>query len=274
MLGNESFFFNSTTKYINYFGTLFNDIHITRTDNDGNRIQLYRVPISYGPKDPFFVRPDADPEIQRDTAIIFPRMSYELDGAPIRDNNRQLGIIHRYIAKNTSDKDTVKRQFNAIPYNFNFALYIASKDITDANKIIEQILPFFAPEMTYTVNTIPEMGIKHDIPIVLNSIDYRDTYQGEFTDRRQILWTLNFTLRGYYYAPIVNKAWIKSANVNVLVGTPETTNVVAENIYIIPGVDANGNPTSNSSIAVDTSNVAIDDTFGYIITRKTYPEAD
>ena len=43
-----------------------------------------------------------------------------------------------------------------------------------------------------------EMNIVRDMPIILNSVNYEDTYNGEFTQRRAVIYTLQFTVRLTY----------------------------------------------------------------------------
>ena len=66
-----------------------------------------------------------------------------------------------------------------------------------------------------TVNLVPEMNIKMDIPTVLNSVDFEDTYDGDFQTRRALIWHLNFTMKGYLYGPVANQGVIKRIAVDI-----------------------------------------------------------
>ena len=59
--------------------------------------------------------------------------------------------------------------------------------LKDGLQIVEQILPYFQPDYTITINTIPSMGIKRDVPIILNNVSYEDTYDGSYTQRRAVI---------------------------------------------------------------------------------------
>ena len=105
-------------------------------------------------------------------------------------------------------------QYNPVPYNFDFELYILVNNAEDGTQILEQILPYFTPEFTVTINTVPDMGIKADVPIVLNSASQTDEYEGDQATRRTIIWTLSFLMKGYVYPDIKTSAVIKTIEVN------------------------------------------------------------
>lgn len=259
-----------------YFGGIFNDLRITRTNAAGDVVAAIKIPLSYAPKDKMLARVDADPEITRQTAIFLPRMSFEMTGLAY-DGTRKLNTVSRQVVKDASNANKLKSQYNPVPYNFEFNLYVYVKNAEDGTKIIEQIVPFFTPDWTATVNLIPEMNIAMDIPIILNSISMEDTYEGEFQERRAIIWTLNFTVKGYIYGPITSKPIIKISNTqffvpsggsqaNITASVGETD--VIGRITVKPGLDANGNPTTNANVSINYSQIEVDDDFGYIITSE------
>lgn len=276
MFGHGVFYFSTIRKMVIYFGTIFNDLKITRTDATGDVVATLKIPLSYAPKDKMLARVDADPEITRQTAIYLPRMSFEMTGLAY-DGARKLNTVSRQVVKDNSNANKLKAQYNPVPYNFDFNLYVYVKNAEDGTKIIEQILPFFTPDWTATVNLIPEMNVAMDIPIILNSLSMEDTYDGSFEERRAIIWTLNFTVKGWIYGPIVSKPIIKIANTqffvpsggsqaNVAASVGETD--VIGRVTVKPGLDANGNPTSNPNTTINYSLIEVDDDFGYVITTE------
>jgi hypothetical protein len=276
MFGHGVFYFSTIRKMVIYFGGIFNDLRITRTDTAGDVVAAIKVPLSYAPKDKMLARVDADPEITRQTAIFLPRMSFEMTGLSY-DGTRKLNTVSRQVVKDSSNANKLKAQYNPVPYNFEFNLYVYVKNAEDGTKIIEQIVPFFTPDWTATVNLIPEMNVAMDIPIILNSISMEDTYEGEMQERRAIIWTLNFTVKGYIYGPITSKPIIKISNTQFFVPTGgsqanistavSNTDVIGR-ITVKPGLDANGNPTSDANVSINYSQIEVDDDFGYIITSE------
>ena len=195
------------------FGTLFNDIHITREDGEGNLVDLLKVPLSYAPKEKMLVRFESDPDIDRPFAALLPRMSFEMVDMTY-DTARKLHTVGRSVVKDSIDINKLKYQYNPVPYNIRFRLHVYVKNAEDGTKIIEQILPFFTPDWTTTVRLIPEMDIVMDIPVILDDISIEDSYDGNFDKRRALIWTLEFTLKGYIYGPIKKTGIIKFANTN------------------------------------------------------------
>lgn len=273
MFSTTPFYFSLIRKYIIAFGTLFNDIYITRTDKNGNVTMLERVPITYGPKDKMLARVVQDPNIDRPTAAFpLPMMSFEMTGFDY-DGTRKLQTINRNASDNPDDKSKRRYQWNPVPYNIGFQLNILCKNAEDGTKIVEQILPFFTPDWTLTANIIPEMGIKQDIPIILNKVNLDDVYDGNFADRRSMVWTLDFTLKGYIYGPVKTTKVIKYANTQFFVpdvNDGQLATAVGQYdpvavVHVQPGLTANGQPTSNSSLSIPVSDIVASDDFGFVI---------
>jgi hypothetical protein len=166
-------------------------------------------------------------------------------------------------------------QYNPVPYDIEFSLYIMVKNQEDGTRIVEQILPFFTPDFTATLNVNPQMGVKYDVPLVLNSIMQQDTYEGAFVERRAIIWTLNFTMKAWMFGPVRSGSIIKSAEPNIIAPPGNitieeayegTTNVnpIIE-ITVKPGLTANGQPTSNPTLSITPDMISSNDNYGFII---------
>jgi hypothetical protein len=270
----QTFYFQTIRKYVALFGTLFNDISITRTDKDGNTTALIKVPITYAPKDKMMARVMMDPGIDRPTATVpLPMMSFEMTDVRY-DADRKLLTVGRSAVKST-DNNKLRYQYNPVPYNFGFRLYIYVKNAEDGTKIVEQILPYFTPDFTVSVTLIPELAARLEVPIVMNNIYQEDTYEGDFRERRAIVWTLDFTVKGQIYGPVKTGSIIKFANtvfyapsvpdgqLNTAVGNTDP----ASYVQIKPGLTANGEPTSNAQNSIPASEITATDDYGYIITK-------
>ena len=201
MLGS-TFYHETLRKCIVGFGTLFNDIHITRKDSSGNTIQSMKVPLAYGAKQKFLTRLREDPSLTKTVAITLPRIGFEI-GQIAYDSSRKLNKIQK-VKKAGSAGNKVDTQYMPVPYNIDFELYAMSKNSDDALQIVEQILPYFQPDYTITINDIVQMSSKRDVPIVLTGISYEDNYAGEWTERRAIIYTMSFTAKCYLYGPVIS----------------------------------------------------------------------
>lgn len=257
-------------KYVIYFGTLFNEVILTRNNAAGHQVASMKVPLNYGPKEKFLARLEGNPNLDRPIAITLPRMAFELIDLRYAPD-RKLPTTGKL--RNTgSTPDQAKYQYNPVPYDMTFQLYIMVKNAEDGTRIIEQILPFFAPEWTATLNINPDIGVKYDVPVILNSVKSQDTYEGSFEVRRALIWTLTFTMRGFLFGPTKQGKIIKQLEVNLLDGRGQTIDEMIENpsmvntaeITIIPGLTANGQPTSNASLSIDKSEIESTDNYGFI----------
>jgi hypothetical protein len=267
VLGNPVWYHQLIRKYIVVFGRIFSDIQIERTIA-GDRKQILTVPLTYAAKEKMLTRVATDPNIDRQTAIILPVMSFEMDGIKY-DGSRKLPTVNRISVKNTDD-NKLSYTYNPVPYNIDMKLYVYVKNNEDGTKIIEQILPFFTPDWTITMNLVPEMSITQDVPIVMNNVTFEDSYDGDFKERRAIIWTLDFTIKAYFYGPVRTSSVIKFVNTNIHIATTNTAaqavgvDGTSARVTVQPGLLANGSPTTNAQLTIPYSEISVDDDYGYV----------
>ena len=212
MLGQQ-FYHESIRKVIIAFGTTFNNIQLVRKDNDGNIKQSMKVPLAYGPRQKWLTRLNEDADLSKTVAITLPRIGFEIQNLQY-DPNRKLNRVQKFKKVKSANDDRLDSQYMPVPYNLNIQLYVMAKESDDSLQIIEQILPYFQPDYTLTINDMADMGIKRDVPIVLNSVAYEDNYQGDFETRRALIYTLDFTAKFYLYGPVTSQAVIKTVQVD------------------------------------------------------------
>jgi len=223
MLG-QTFYHQTIRKYVALFGTLFNDISIQKRNSSGELLSKIKVPIAYGPKQKFLNRIQNDPNLDQQISIKLPRIGFEMSGINY-DPERKLNPIGKIIKKDYDNGNKILRTlYNPNPYTIDFSLFAFVDNAEDGTQILEQILPYFTPEFTVSVNIITEMGLKLDVPIVLNSASVEDDYSGDFLQRRAIIWTLEFTMKGFLYPEVKSSdKIIKSISINFRNMDQETT---------------------------------------------------
>ena len=221
MLGQQ-FYHETIRKIIIAFGTTFNNIQLVRKDNDGNIIQSMKVPLAYGPQQKWLVRLNEDADLSKQVAITLPRIGFEIQNLSY-DPSRKLNRVQKFKKIKTGKSNTLESQFMPVPYNLSVQLYVMAKQSDDALQIVEQILPFFQPDYTLTINDMADMGIKRDVPIVLNSISYEDNYQGDFETRRALIYTLDFSVKFYLYGPVTSSSVIKTVQVDQYADVPDNS---------------------------------------------------
>ena len=215
MLGNRQFYHETVRSIIVGFGTLFNDIHVVRKNNSGVITQSMKVPLAYGPKQKWLTRLDQDAGLDSKVALTLPRLGFEIQNMSY-DPARKLNRVQKFkkVKSSASDANKLDTQYMPVPYNLNIQLYAMAKQSDDALQIVEQVLPYFQPDYTLTIKDMEAMGIARDIPIVLNSINYEDNYRGDYTERRAIIYTLDFTTKFYLYGPVTSSKVIKTVQVD------------------------------------------------------------
>jgi hypothetical protein len=221
----KSFGHDSIRKYVVLFGTLFNDVWINRSA-EGEKIDSIKVPLTYAAKDKMLARVLGDPNVDKKVAIQLPRMSFELENMSY-DSSRKFSKV----ATVGRTADSAAHTYSPTPYNLDFNLYIFVKNSEDGTKIVEQILPYFTPYFSIAARMVPGMESTVDVPVVLNSVNKEDTYDGDYRQRRAIIWTLNFTVRGYVFGPVIDRQRIQTAITNIFTNwetgsTPDVTTVI------------------------------------------------
>ena len=205
----EYFYNEILRRTIISFGTLFNGITVKQDDS------TIKVPLAYGPTQKFLARLEQSPDLNKATAITLPRMSFEFTGLTY-DPARKVTTTQQFTVKDPDTGKDSKKAYLPVPYNMQFELAIMCKLNDDALQITEQILPYFQPAYNVTVNLVSSIKEKRDIPIVLENITMQDDYEGDFTQRRVLLYTLRFTAKTYLFGPVsdASKDIIKKSTVN------------------------------------------------------------
>ena len=255
MLGQQ-FYHETIRKMVVSFGTIFNNIQIVKKNSSGQITQSMKVPLAYGPKQKFLTRIREDASLNKSTAITLPRLAFEISSISY-DPARKLNRITKLKKVSSSSKSKLESQFMPVPYNMDFQLFVMSKSGDDALQIIEQILPFYQPEYTITINDNTDMNQKRDVPIVLSGIDYEDNYEGDFISRRAIIYTLSFTTKFYLYGPVTKQSVIKRVQVDQYTDMPDNAPKREQRYSVTP----------------DPVTADFDDNFGFNETTSFFQDA-
>jgi len=273
MFGHQ-FYHGALRKYVIMFGNMFNDITLDRFDENGNSVQSIRVPISYGPAEKYLTRIAGDPGRDTRAAIQLPRLAFEITGFNYA-SDRTLNRLTKNVSIGTGS-NSLRSQYTPVPYDIEFSLYAMFANNEDAVQCTEQILPFFRPEFTHSVKLVPEMGQYFDIPTILTGVSFEDTYDASFQERRAIIYTFTFTVKGYLFGPVTNKGVIKRTKIDL---TVPSTNTASQGIggsgpnskiTLTPGLLANGQPTTNSAASIALSGIDANSNYGFAFDKENF----
>lgn len=253
MLSNPFFNYQAIRKYTTVFGSMFNDIVVQRNDRDGNNVQTIPVPLAYASKWKILSRIRQDPNLDRAAAIQLPRMSFEIVNFDY-DPTRKLNTTRR-----ERQSTNTRQQYLPVPYNIDYQLSIISKTAEDGAQIIEQILPFFTPDWTVSMNLVEDMDIVKDIPFTLISVVPDQDTEGQFDERNVYIWNLNFIVSAYIFGPIKPSKVIKKAIITSTIGDTPTSRYTVR-----PGLTANGTPTTIAGNSIDYLIIDEEDDFGFV----------
>jgi hypothetical protein len=269
----EYFYNEILRRTVIAFGTLFNNISIKHTNSSDQVVSVVKVPLAYGPTQKFLARLNQSPDLNKPTSLTLPRMSFEFTGLTY-DPSRKVTTTQTFIVKDPTDGSETKKAYMPVPYNMQFELSIMTKLNDDALQIVEQILPYFQPSYNLTVELVEEIKEKRDIPIILENVTMQDDYEGDFSTRRVLLYTLRFTAKTYLFGPVgsATRDIIKSAKVSYITGT-DLTNTTREVVFTAtPRAIKNytGTVVTNLSKDITTTDTLLTVDDASSITAKTY----
>jgi hypothetical protein len=200
-------------KLVVGFGNLFNEITMVRYNPDQTEAERFIVPIAYAAKEHYVQRLEADYNLDKKVQMTLPRLSFEMTGLRYDASRKQNTNIRNF----HQGASGVVGQYNPVPYDLDFKLYLYVRNIEDGTQVIEHIIPYFTPDYTIKLNMIPEMGIIKEVPIILNDVQQEITYEGDrSSDPRLIIWTLSFTVKANIYGPVSSAKLITHSITNIL----------------------------------------------------------
>ena len=268
----EYFYNEILRRTIIGFGTLFNNLTIKATNASDSVVSVTKVPLAYGPIQKFLARLEQQAALNRSTAMTLPRMSFEFTGLTY-DPSRKVTTTQTFVVKDPNTGEETKKGFMPVPYNMQFELAIMCKLNDDALQIVEQILPYFQPAYNLTVELVEGIKEKRDVPVVLENITMQDDYDGDFKERRVLLYTLRFTAKTYMYGPVssATRDIIKVAKVSYISGdSRSTTRDISYTVTPRAIKDYTGEvaTTITDDITITTKVIEVEDASG--LTAKTY----
>ena len=266
----EYFYNEIFRKTIISFGTLFNDITIKQEDS------TVKVPLAYGPTQKFLARLEESPDLNKRTSLTLPRMSFEFTGITY-DSTRKVTSTQQITVKDPDDGSVTKKAYMPVPYTMQFEMSIMTKLNDDALQIVEQILPYFQPSYNLTVQLVSTLKEKRDIPIVLESVTMDDQYEGNFTTRRVLLYTLRFSAKTYLFGPVTTatKDIIKKTSVRYLAGGSKSVERdVTYSVTPRATKDYTGDVLTNLAEDIDEVSTTINVVDGSALTKSTYVDID
>ena len=258
MLGTQ-FYNQAVRKTVISFGTLFNNIELKKIV-DGQVMEVEKVPLAYGPKQKFLYRLQGNPTDGRKVAITMPRMYFEMTGIDY-DASRKTPATQKYKTVINDEGNEVRTQYVPVPYNISFEVGILAKSQDDGLQILEQILPFFQPSFSMSLKFIPDMDEVRDVAVVLNNVDFEDDWEDDFTTRRSITYSMQFTCKSYIYGPYTKADVIRKSRIIETIGD---TNVSKRHVELSYTPKAKTDINQDGQVtAADDALVTADDDFGF-----------
>lgn len=282
----EYFYHEILRRTIVSFGTLFNNISIKHTNDSDSTVSMMKVPLAYSPTQKFLARLEQVQDLNKPVQMSLPRMSFEFLGLTY-DTSRKVTTTQAFLSGLSSDKTQPRKTYMPVPYNMSFELSIYTKLNDDMLQIIEQILPYFQPAYTLSVDLVDTIGEKRDVPIVFEGIEMKDEYEGDYSTRRALIYTLRFVAKTYLFGPVsdVSKDIIKKTSIGYVAGDstggtrsltytvdPVATKSYTNNIITTLVGDINSTVTTievNDASSISNLDVLVIDEENFRVTSKS-----
>ena len=226
----QYFYHERIRKAVATFGTIFNDIHVQRTNKNGVIVDQVKVPLAYAPRAKYLERIRENPTLTEDTkvALKLPRMSFEITSLAY-DVERVLPKNNHYNKVHGTSVTEANKIYSPAPYSIFFQLNIYAKLQDDALQIVEQIVPYFNPQYTLTIKPFNNFSdVKEDVPITLQSIAFSDDFEGSLEQRRTIIYTLDFGMKINFHGPFRHSKIINKAITNMHIDKTSLTSTGAD----------------------------------------------
>ena len=125
-----------------------------------------------------------------------------------------------------------------------------AKNQDDGLQVVEQILPYFSPEYNVTISPVSGFNHKQDVAVILNSVNIDDQYEGDFVERRVLIYQLDFTMKMKFYGPTANQGIIREINIDFH-DKDNTSKLFEEMDFTIGATDTESSFTVTTNITND-----------------------
>lgn len=282
MFGSQ-FYHQTLRRYVVAFGSMFDDLVIHRLNSSNVVTQTLEIPIAYGPKQKWIVRIRNNPSLNAQISVQLPRLGFEITGMRY-DGSRKLQSTQKLVALRSTDLNKLNTQYVPVPYDIGFSLHAFVKNSDDGAQICEQILPYFSPEWTNSINLVPSMGIVMDVPTILTNVAIEDLYEGNYESRQTLVYSFDFIMKGFFFGPVRTSGVIKRAQIDLSVIKPVSNSIISSlygmqfdditfaemalarinsRITVQPGLLANGVGTTNSAASIPYRTISSNTTWSY-----------
>lgn len=209
MIG-QAWYHKSIKKVISVFGSLFSDISITSGTGD-----VIKVPIHFSQKQKFIEALFNNEDVRNmHVDITTPALGFEIVNYlynPEQMSN-PMNIQHQKIS---ADNQSIDFMFSSVPYTIGIELYAMTNTLDEAYQIIEQIIPFFTPQLTVTIKDLDLYSLNTNITFDLNAISQDVQYETTFDERRSIMINFSFSAHTKFHSNPRSIERIKDVIVNM-----------------------------------------------------------
>lgn len=201
------FYYKTIWSHVVGFADLFNDMEVFTYDRGGNPVGRKRVPLYLAPKEKVVSILQVQPGNQRpEIDNTLPRMSIawngiQLDPERLRDQSNIRRLWVEYIDSDQNQLKNVVVDVQTVPYKMTFELTLWVKFMDHGVQLLENILPFFAPDLHVSLFE-RGIGIERKSKVELTGVTNNFAYDLNEPDRRVLQWNLNFDMECNLYKPL------------------------------------------------------------------------
>ena len=203
---DKYFYFSSIRSVTVQLMNVFSDLKVMKYV-DGESVKEVEVPIKYSTKEKFYWWIYDKKQEKRLPMMSFNMTSLSYD---IQRQTERTSKLHYNIG--TDDDPTIIEIMKPVPYKMGYQLNIASVYLSEAEQVLEQILPYFSPFIMLNIK-IPDAYMSYDAKCILNgcSLDVPEDMMED--TQRLVKWSLDLSVDGLIMAPHTTSSLIKEINI-------------------------------------------------------------
>jgi hypothetical protein len=216
------FYHHNIWKHLSAFADLFSDMQVFVYNKERTKATgLKNVPLLIAPKEKVVSTLIVNGQDKPQSDNQLPKMSVFWNSFdPDPDRNRGTKMERKLLIETlvNDNGNTIKREvykdLQTIPYKMGIDLTIWTKYMDEAAQLLENILPFFTPDLPLSLFE-RAVGIERKVMAKLISVSSNLVGDLNEPDRRVIQYTLSFTLECNLYRPLEIEGEIQKVGVRI-----------------------------------------------------------
>lgn len=240
MPASEYYYPETTRNLIVALMDMFNNINVKRYEKDKTTvIKSFHVPLRFGPADSIFMTQKEHENCDK-YYLTFPRMGLSWNSMDYA-SDRVYGadeLRHHYDKEiGLQNMESFWEDVNPTPFDFGFTLHVRTNSFKDFVQIIEQIYPYFNPDLYLRIKEFSFLNLERDIQVTIGSMSPDFSTELSQDQKRRVNCDIPITCKAFLMRPLSNLKIIKEIKTRYYTDQINDDSIIAQ---IISSYDTSG----------------------------------